>query len=129
MNLCPHFRLVRHGAVRPRWTLEIATATEQRTWDVPRGPPLHPRERHLAIEASVSAEMPVLGACWDAGPCEIRCWTPRHIVAVLHGARIKGCFSLVQFRRPGRAQWLWVRVRGGARRAKAAAPAERLFVR
>lgn len=111
MNLYPHFRLLRHDLPRRMWTLELSIEDEQRRWDVPRGPPLHPHERHLAVQREPSTDLPSIGDCWDAGPCEVRKWTPRHVVAVLHGAKIKGCFALVQFRRAGSPHWLWVRVR------------------
>lgn len=111
MILCPHFLLLRENAAQPRWRLQISHDGAQRLWDVPRGPPLRPRERHLALERSLDAPALAFGPCWDAGPCEMRKWSANRVVLVLYGAKVKGCFSLVRFRGGARRRWSWVRVR------------------
>jgi hypothetical protein len=123
MNLCPHFRVLRPEAPRRAWALALSFEDQQKIWDVPRGAPLRARDRHLAIERTPSNAAPNIGECWDAGPCEVRKWMPRHIVIVLHGAKINGCFSLVRFRRYTQPHWLWVRVRPGNRTRRPVSPA------
>ncbi|WP_415907267.1 hypothetical protein [Oleiharenicola sp. Vm1] len=111
MNLYPHFRLLHRIRPRPAWTLELSLDDQRKIWSIPHGPLLHPHERHLAIELVNGIEAPESFAdCWDAGPAEIRKWTSRQIVAVLHGAKLRGCFSLVRFHHAGQPHWLWVRV-------------------
>lgn len=119
MNIYPHFRLLHRTRLRRTWTLEISVDTERRVWNIPRGPILHAHDRHLAIELSsedADADRSAI-ICWDAGPTEIRKWTPRHIVAVLHGAKLRGCFSLVRIRHNGQSHWLWVHVNPRTRHA------------
>lgn len=125
MNLYPHFRLLRGASRRASSFLELTCAAGNKTWLVPRGPPTLPHERHLAVERELAPEN-LLGSatCWDAGPAEIRKWLPRHIVVVLHGARLRGCFALVRLTRAAHAHWLWTRVnpplRPATRRTKSA---------
>jgi hypothetical protein len=112
MNTYPHFRLLRGTRSRQTWMLELSLDSQRKAWSLPRGAVLHPHERHLAIDATDVAEtLSAPTECWDAGPAEIRKWTDRHIVTVLHGAKLRGCFSLVRFRNSGRLHWLWVRVK------------------
>ncbi len=111
MNIYPHFRILHWKRPHQSWVLELSFDSERRLWSMPHGPVLHARERHLAIELSGAADaVSGIPDCWDAGPVEIRKWSPQHIVAVLHGAELRGCFSLVRFRQTAPARWLWVRV-------------------
>lgn len=122
-HLLPHFRLLRHDEPRRHWELEITADSEHKDWDVPRGPPQHPLEHRLAVERRTEAPAEVLGDCWDAGPCEVRRWSPTQIVVVLHGAKLKGCFALRQLRRSHPPHWRWTRVRPLHRRVHFAAAA------
>lgn len=116
MNLYPHFRLLQRAHPRRACTLELSHDELRKTWNIPHGPPLQPHERHLAVElAGNPSASQMVADCWDAGPAEIRKWTPRQIVVVLHGARLRGCFSFVRFRNTGQPHWLWVRVTTRAR--------------
>lgn len=111
MNVYPHFRVLRWTRPHQTWMLELSVDAERRTWSIPHGPVLHTRERHLALEQPDAGHAAHgIADCWDAGPTEIRKWTRGHIVAVLHGAKLRGCYSLVRFRRNSQARWLWVRV-------------------
>lgn len=126
MNLYPHFRLLHDAPARSAWTLELSVDAERKAWIVPHGPPTRPHDRHLAIERLDDGERPAASpACWDAGPAEIRKWQPRHVVVVLHGARLRGCFALIRVTRATHAHWLWLRVNPRAhsvvRRSRAAA--------
>lgn len=96
-----------------------------KSWAVPKGPPLAPGERHLALQVEdhplscgdFEGEIPAghYGAgtvrIWDRGPCEVREWTGDRIVFVSHGARLRGCFGLIRMRQLGPRHWLFLSMR------------------
>lgn len=123
MNIFPHFRILYWKRPHDTWVLEMSVDAERRAWSIPHGPVLHARERHLAIELPGEAHAAsAISDCWDAGPVELRKWTPRHIVAVLHGAKLRGCFSLMRFRQNTPPRWLWVRVNQRAQHSRPPRP-------
>jgi DNA ligase D-like protein (predicted 3'-phosphoesterase) len=117
--------VVREHAARSRhFDLRLEVGGVMRSWAVPRGPSMDPRERRLAVEVDDHA---VAGAehespdaiVWDRGAYEQGGRVPwpealerGHAVFVLHGAKLRGGFALqrTRDRGPG-AQWLLLKRR------------------
>lgn len=91
-----------------------------KSWAVPKGLPERPGVRRLAVQVEdhdlsfgdFEGTIPEgeYGAgeirIWDRGTYEAREWTDERIVVVLHGARLRGAYSLIRFRRKGEREWL-----------------------
>lgn len=121
MSLYPHFRLLHRSAPRRTWQLELSIDDSRQSWSIPLGPPERPHARHLALEQAADGESAnSIGDCTDAGPAEIRKRTARQITFVLHGAKLRGCFTLIRLPNTNTRQrrWLWVRVVPRARAAR-----------
>jgi len=100
------FRLERDGVLK--------------SWAIPKGLPVVPNEKRLAIEvddhaldyANFEGEIPAgqYGAgrveIWDRGTYQFSEWSSNRIRFSLDGQRMKGNYCLIRFRPAGPKEWL-----------------------
>lgn len=118
-----NFVIQEHHARSRHLDLKLEKDGVLKSWAVPRGVPVAPGEKHLAIQeedhaleaGSVAARIPrdSRGAgrmrIWDRGTYEQGPWSDRKIVFTLHGDKIEGDFSLVRFGAGDSKRWLIIR--------------------
>jgi bifunctional non-homologous end joining protein LigD len=132
-----HFVVHLHHARARHFDLRLQVGEVLRSWAVPKGPSLDPRNRRLAVEVEdhpldygrFEGKIPrgQYGAgdvrIWDQGE-----WSPEgdarralksgHLRFTLHGQRLRGAWSLVRTRLKARQpQWLLIKARDAAARA------------
>lgn len=119
------FVVQEHHARALHWDLRLERDGVLVSWAVPKGLPLDPGVRRLAVPtedhpleyAAFSGEIPVgeygagTVAIWDEGTYDCETWSEREIRVVLHGARLSGRYLLVGAGRPspaeeGRRRWM-----------------------
>jgi len=131
----PIFVVQRHEARRLHYDFRLERNGALASWAVPKGVPLEPGERHLAVHvedhpleyATFAGEIPKgqYGAgtveIWDIGTYELLEEKPDGGLTVrLHGRRLKGVWTLVPAHLDGKEEnWLILR-----KRDESAAPAE-----
>jgi bifunctional non-homologous end joining protein LigD len=131
----PVFVVQRHEARRLHYDFRLERNGALASWAVPKGVPLEPGERHLAVHvedhpleyAAFAGEIPKgqYGAgtveIWDSGTYELLEEKPDGGLTVrLHGKRLKGVWTLVPAHLDGKEEnWLILR-----KRDERAAPAE-----
>ena len=111
-----------HDATRLHYDFRIQSGEVLRSWAVPKGPSLDPRQRRLAVpvddhemsagdfEGVHEGQRRGSGAViiWDEGTAEIVRDEPGHLSFVLHGRKLSGGFALT---RTGEQRWIMVKVR------------------
>ena len=126
----PIFVVQRHDARRLHYDLRLEEAGALASWAVPKGVPLEPGDRALAVHvedhpldyATFEGEIPAgeYGAgtveVWDTGTYELVERKPNgQRTFVLHGQRLRGSWSLVPAHLDGKEQnWLLIRRSDGA---------------
>jgi bifunctional non-homologous end joining protein LigD len=106
----------------PRYDLRLEVRGAFKSWVIPKGPSMNPREAHFAIETeqldakAQQGEVSGGAIIWDrgwyepvgpgAGPSDrmVRGIRRGAMRFILHGKKLKGGFSLVKIREPD--QWL-----------------------
>ena len=126
----PIFVVQRHDARRLHYDLRLEEAGALASWAVPKGVPLEPGDRALAVHvedhpldyATFEGEIPSgeYGAgtveVWDKGTYElVERKANGQRTFVLHGQRLRGIWSLIPARLDGKEQnWLLIRRSDGA---------------
>jgi DNA ligase D-like protein (predicted 3'-phosphoesterase) len=94
-----------------------------KSWAVPKGVPLVPGEKHLAVQVEdhpieyghFEGAIPQgeYGAgtvsIWDNGTYDTKHWDDEKIEIMFRGKRLNGPYVLVKFKRAGRNEWLLFR--------------------
>jgi len=118
----PRFVVQLHDATTLHFDLRLQVGDVMRSWAVPKGPSLDPRDRRLAVpvaDHSLAAgefEGVYEGAArgsgavivWDEGEVEILREEPEHVSFVLHGQKLRGRFGLT---RTDSRRWILVKAR------------------
>lgn len=126
----PRFVVQRHLARRPHFDLRLEIGGTLKSWAVPRGPSLDPRQRRLAVRtedhpleyAEFEGVIPrgEYGAgpvaIWDRGFVESRSSLEEglrsgRLYFILDGKRLKGEFALVRKQGAEREDWLLIKKR------------------
>jgi DNA ligase D-like protein (predicted 3'-phosphoesterase) len=117
----PTFVVHEHWASTHHFDFRLEMDGVLKSWAVPRGPPLDPGIKRLAIQVedhtieygSFEGTIPEgeYGAgkvtIWDRGEYILRDREPRKIHVELHGRKLSGDYELVHLKdERGRAQWL-----------------------
>jgi len=106
------FVVQKHQATRLHYDFRLELDGVLKSWAVPKGPPLEPKVRRLAVAVE---DHPVdyldfegmipkgeYGAgtveIWDRGTFDLKERTDKTISFVLHGKKLKGDYRLVNFR-------------------------------
>ncbi len=122
------FVVQEHAATAHHFDLRLEVAGVMRSWAVPRGPSMDPRDRRLAVEVddhgldhnSFEGRTERGGVIvWDRGTYEQGGRVPwpealerGHAVFVLHGSKLSGGFALQRTRGEGiKSQWLLLKRR------------------
>ena len=120
----PQFVVHEHHARRLHFDLRLEIDEVLKSWAVPKGPSMNPKERRLAImvqdhpldyadfEGTIPEGMYGVGAVaiWDRGSFEITGGSLHEgrLDMVLHGKRLKGAFSLAKM--SGKhTEWLFIK--------------------
>ena len=122
-----------HHARRLHWDFRLEVEGALKSWAVPKGPSMDPRQRRLAVEtpdhelAYAGYEGVIPPGHYGAG--EVRIWDQGvyealdpedaalglrrgHLRLALYGNRLAGRFALVKMRGPGREKhWLLMKLR------------------
>ena len=109
-----------HHATRLHWDLRIQRNGVLKSWAVPKGPPLKPGIKRLAVQvpdhrlsyAKFKGIIPEgqYGAgkviIWDKGTIKVKEWKSKKIMVEFKGKKMKGNFALVPFKSTGKKNWL-----------------------
>jgi bifunctional non-homologous end joining protein LigD len=134
------FVVQRHDARRLHYDFRLEIGGVLKSWAVPRGPSLDPRERRLAIETEdhpleyIDFEGKIPEGQYGAGTVEIwdrGTWTPEGspekayengvLKFTLHGRRLRGGWVLIRMAAKGREKnWLLIKERDAEARPTAA---------
>lgn len=120
----PIFVVQKHQARTLHYDFRLEKDGVLKSWAVPKGVPTEKGVKRLAVEVKDHAlefgnfegTIPEgeYGAgtveIWDRGTSEVEEWLPDRIVFKLDGARLKGRYCLVRFKRPGKREWLLFQV-------------------
>ena len=105
------FVVQRHDASRLHWDFRLEMDGVLKSWAVPKEPPTRPGLRRLAV-AVEDHDLDYIGfegtipkgeygagtvEIWDRGSYDLESRKPEKIVFELHGERMKGRYTLVQF--------------------------------
>lgn len=115
-----NFVIQEHHAATHHFDLRLEHEGLPRSWSVPRGLPLAPGEKRLAIEVedhglaygvfhggpAGGKEQGETVRIWDDGTYEPRAWADRKIVFDLHGQRLHGAYSLVKLGKGASKRWI-----------------------
>jgi DNA ligase D-like protein (predicted 3'-phosphoesterase) len=120
------FVLHDHAAKHHHFDLRLERGGVLKSWAVPKGMPETPGERRLAI-AVEDHELAYIGfegtipeggygagtvAIADAGTYETLVWDDERIEVILNGARYRGKYVLVRFKKAGEKEWLVMKAKG-----------------
>lgn len=124
----PIFVVHEHHATRLHFDLRIEIGGVLKSWAVPKGPSMNPKEKRLAIlvedhplgyvtfEGTIPEGMYGAGAVavWDSGTCEIRSGgVPEgRMDIVFKGKKLKGAFALARMSGKEK-EWLLIKKRDG----------------
>jgi bifunctional non-homologous end joining protein LigD len=120
------FVVQEHRARRLHYDLRLERDGILKSWAVPKGPPLEPGEKRLAVQTE---DHPVeyggfkgtipkgeYGGgtvnIWDKGSYEPIVWSEDKIEALFKGEKLKGRYVLVRFKRAGDKEWLLFKAKG-----------------
>jgi len=121
-----YFVIQEHHARRLHFDLRLEREGVLKSWAVPKGMPVVPGEKHLAVgvedhpldyghfEGSIPEGQYGAGtvSIWDNGTYDTKHWDPDKIEITLHGHRLTGLYVLVRFKRAGKNEWLLFRAGG-----------------
>ena len=121
-----YFVVQEHHARRLHFDLRLEREGVLKSWAVPKGIPVVPGEKHLAVavedhpldyghfEGTIPEGQYGAGtvSIWDNGTYDTKHWDPDKIEVTLHGHRITGPYVLVRFKRAGKNEWLFFRAGG-----------------
>ncbi|AEH44153.1 DNA ligase D, 3'-phosphoesterase domain protein [Thermodesulfatator indicus DSM 15286] len=108
----PRFSVQEHHASHLHWDLRLEKDGVLKSWAIPKGPPLEPGVRRLAIQTEdhpldyiyFEGIIPpgYYGAgvvkLWDKGEYDIEKWEDEKIVVNFHGEKLKGRYTLLRLR-------------------------------
>lgn len=114
-----------HHSKRLHFDFRMEIEGVLRSWAVPKGPSMNPKEKRLAImvkdhpieyidfEGIIPKNMYGAGpvVIWDEGEYDLLKYSDNKIEFVLHGKKLKGKFSLNRFRGKEENQWLLIKYR------------------
>ena len=120
----PIFVVHEHHAKRLHFDLRLEIDGVLKSWAVPKGPSLNPREKRLAVlvedrplnYAPFEGEIPegMYGAgivkIWDKGYYEPKLWKKDTIEFSIKGYKLDGKYMLIKFKKAGEKQWLLMKV-------------------
>ena len=115
------FVVQKHAASHLHYDFRLESGGVLKSWAVPKGPTLNPRDKHLAVQVEdhpyeykdFEGTIPEgeYGAgnviVWDRGTYELLSSKGDALTFILHGKKLKGEFSLVRFRPP--KNWLLIK--------------------
>ena len=118
-----YFVVHEHHARNLHFDLRLERDGVLKSFAVPKGMPLAPGEKHLAVGVEdhpleyghFEGEIPAgeYGAgtvsIWDNGTYETKHWDDEKIEVRFHGKRLTGLYVLVRFKRAGKNEWLLFR--------------------
>jgi len=118
-----YFVVHEHHARSLHFDLRLERDGVLKSWAVPKGVPLAPGEKHLAVGVEdhpleyghFEGEIPEgeYGAgtvsIWDNGTYDTKHWDDEKIEVSFHGKRLNGPYTLVRFKRAGKNEWLLFR--------------------
>ena len=114
------FVVQEHHSRRLHYDLRLERDGVLKSWAVPKGIPLEPGVKHLAVavedhpldyghfEGTIPKGEYGAGtvAIWDKGTYDTKHWAGDKIEITLHGNRLSGHYVLVMFKRAGKNEWL-----------------------
>ena len=130
-----HFVIQKHAASHLHYDFRLELDGVMKSWAVPKGPSLDPTVRRLAMEVedhpisynTFEGTIPQgeygggTVMLWDRGTYEAedgggaealrRGYEKGELRFQMHGERLRGGFVLARLRRPGRPQWLLIKLR------------------
>ena len=120
------FVVQEHRSRRLHYDLRLERDGVLKSWAVPKGIPLEPGEKHLAVavedhpldyghfEGTIPKGEYGAGtvAIWDKGTYNTKHWAGDKIEITLHGNRLSGHYVLVMFKRAGKNEWLLFKAGG-----------------
>jgi DNA ligase D-like protein (predicted 3'-phosphoesterase) len=121
----PFFVVHEHWATRHHFDLRLEMDGVLKSWAVPKGPPIEPGVKRLAIAVedhaieygSFEGNIPEgeygagKVAIWDHGEYVLKQRGPRKIQFELHGKKLEGCYELVLMKEErGKQQWLFFKM-------------------
>lgn len=120
------FVVQEHHATHLHYDLRLESDGVLRSWAVPKGIPVQPGERHLAVEtedhpleyAGFEGTIPEgeYGAgevtIWDSGIYVPLIWEKDKIEVVMKGDRLSSRYVLVRFKKAGEKEWLLFKAKG-----------------
>jgi bifunctional non-homologous end joining protein LigD len=115
-----YFVVHEHHARNLHFDLRLERDGVLKSWAVPKGVPLAPGEKHLAVGVEdhpleyghFEGEIPQgeYGAgtvsIWDNGTYDTKHWDNEKIEIFFHGKRLNGPYVLVKFKKAGKNEWL-----------------------
>ena len=121
----PIFVVHHHFATREHFDLRLERNRVLKSWAVPKGPPLKPGIKRLAVQvpdhklsyAKFQGIIPKgqYGAgkvkIWDKGAIKIKEWGSKKILVEFKGKKMKGNYALVPFKSSGKKNWLFFKER------------------
>ncbi|MCU0630658.1 MAG: hypothetical protein MUF37_05870 [Methanoregulaceae archaeon] len=119
-----YFVVHEHHARNLHFDLRLERDGVLKSWAVPKGVPLVPGEKHLAVavedhpldyghfEGTIPDGEYGAGtvSIWDNGHYETKHWDNDKIEITFHGKRLEGPYAMVRFIRAGKNDWLLFRV-------------------
>lgn len=114
------FVVQEHHARRLHYDFRLERGRVMKSWAVPKGLPLNPGEKRLAIEVEdhplqyrkFEGTIPrgEYGAgivtIWDKGTYQAKVWEEKMIEITLNGERLHGRYVLARFKKAGEKGWL-----------------------
>ena len=118
-----YFVIHEHHARNLHFDVRLERDGVLKSWAVPKGVPLVPGEKHLAVavedhpldyghfEGTIPEGEYGAGtvSIWDNGNYETKHWDDTKIEITFHGKRLDGPYVFVRFKRAGKNDWLFFR--------------------
>jgi bifunctional non-homologous end joining protein LigD len=116
----PRFVIQHHHSRSPHYDLRLERDGVYVSWAVPKGIPLEPGVRRLAVrvedhplaygdfEGVIPPGRYGTGRVeiYDRGECEIHSWSDEYIIVSFSGMHVSSRYCLTRFRRKGEREWL-----------------------